>query len=680
MKKRCVHLMSWLLTVSLVLLALPAMAFAGEAGSFTYTQRIAPCFQAVGSFSEGLAPAKQNGKWGYVNADGQEMVVAQYDLAYPFCEGKAIVGTFSTKTVVNQKGTTVEIPVCLYGFVDHSGNYTPFQMPDPSGSGQTVPAYTYRNAARGVWDPDKPLVFQNGLVQLPAPVPVSYVHTASGGILQTPLLPAGPMNSGLAPGYDRVKGGECGYYDRSGKVVLSWGRKDWVYFGAKQGTDQSYRYISAVLPFDQGLAPVWQTTYDAKTGKENSLLGLIDTSGKWVVQPAYTGYRCVEGPQWGLWTSGLAILQKDSKYYGAVDQQGQIVIPFQYDDLQPFQEGLALFRSGSLYGYLNPDGSVAIPAQYTRATAFQGGYAAVQQAGVNQLIDHSGAALTTPAWLDLSLPLLNPADQEHTFPLHSNGLYGFGTLNYTPALPKEGVVDGWALDETCAAIEFALVPVELQNRYRDPITREEFCTLVIVLLGEAMGGDRESLVQKETGKSLYDWMGTYPFQDSTHPDVIAAYALGIVTGRGNKIFDPHQSITRQEAAAFLTRAARRMGMDVFSTTPADFVDSAQIGSWFQNAVDFVTQAGIMGSVGNQSFHPLGTYTKEQSFMTVYRLYQAAIPSQSGGSGGETPQPTPTLPPVEIPVVPPAETPAPPPIDFPANPAGPSPVPVAETTV
>ncbi|MCI8477091.1 MAG: hypothetical protein HFE97_01905, partial [Oscillospiraceae bacterium] len=138
--------------------------------------------------------------------------------------------------------------------------------------------------------------------------------------------------------------------------------------------------------------------------------------------------------------------------------------------------------------------------------------------------------------------------------------------------------------------------------------------------------------------------------------------------------------TRQEAAAFLTRAARRMGMDVFSTTPADFVDSAQIGSWFQNAVDFVTQAGIMGSVGNQSFHPLGTYTKEQSFMTVYRLYQAAIPSQSGGSGGETPQPTPTLPPVEIPVVPPAETPAPPPIDFPANPAGPSPVPVAETTV
>ena len=681
MKKCCVRLIGGLLAVCLALSVLPAPALAGGTGSFLYTQRVAPRFQAVGSFSEGLVAAKEGGKWGYVDADGQTAVPFQYDLAYPFCEGKAIVGTFSTRSTVNRAGASVDSPVCLYGFVDHSGAYTAFQMPDPSGNGQMVPAFTYRNTAGR--DSDTTLVFQNGLVQLPSPAPVNYVHTSTGGILQTGLIPAGPMNSGLAPGYDRVKGGVCGYYDRNGKVVLSWGRQDWVYFG--QG-NKSYRYISAVLPFDQELAPVWQTTYDAKTGRESSLLGLIDTSGKWVVQPAYSACRPVDTPQWELWSNGLAVFQKDNQYYGAIDKTGRVVIPFQYNDLQPFQEGLARFQSGSLYGYLNPDGSVAIPAQYSRATSFQNGYAAVQKDGVSLLIDRNGTPLTPPAGLEASVPLVSPVDKEGFFALQFNGAYGFGELRFSPALPREGAVDGWALSETCAAIEADLVPASLQNRYRDPITRQEFCTLVMTLLCETKGCDRAELVQNETEKSLYDWMGTYPFKDSTHPDVIAAYALGIVTGRGDKIFDPNQSITRQEAAAFLTRTARRMGMDVFSTTPANFVDSAQVGSWFQNAVNFVAQVGIMGSVGDQRFQPLGTYTKEQSFMTVHRLYRAAIPSLPGGSGGEgpleSPDPTatPAVPPVETPVptgtpvTPPVETPVP--TGTPVTPPDETPVPTA----
>lgn len=84
------------------------------------------------------------------------------------------------------------------------------------------------------------------------------------------------------------------------------------------------------------------------------------------------------------------------------------------------------------------------------------------------------------------------------------------------------------------------------------------------------------------------------------------------------------TITRQEAAAFLARSAKVLGMDTSKVESASFADGGTVGVWFTDAVNFVYQINVMGGTGGNNFTPLGTYTREQSFVTIYRLFRAVL--------------------------------------------------------
>ncbi len=47
--------------------------------------------------------------------------------------------------------------------------------------------------------------------------------------------------------------------------------------------------------------------------------------------------------------------------------------------------------------------------------------------------------------------------------------------------------------------------------------------------------------------------------------------------------------------------------------PLSYDDSAQIASWAQEDVQLMTQLGILQGVGDNRFHPQGSYTVEQCF-------------------------------------------------------------------
>ena len=87
-------------------------------------------------------------------------------------------------------------------------------------------------------------------------------------------------------------------------------------------------------------------------------------------------------------------------------------------------------------------------------------------------------------------------------------------------------------------------------------------------------------------------------------------------GRGDKTFDPYATIARQEAAAFLTRGAKVLGMDTTITADAGFADGEQVDTWARDSVNFVNQIEVMNGTGNNMFTPQGKYSREQSFATV----------------------------------------------------------------
>ena len=146
-----------------------------ERGTMTYTEPIAPQYEAAKLFSEGLAAVRQGGKWGYIATDGETAIPFAYDFACPFSEAKAVVG--------REEETGLAL-----GFVDHDGNYTPF-----TGWGKPLLVQSED------WQADTDCYFYNGFVRLPAGAGWA-LYDAAGQAMGAQLVPLHTMTEGLTPG------------------------------------------------------------------------------------------------------------------------------------------------------------------------------------------------------------------------------------------------------------------------------------------------------------------------------------------------------------------------------------------------------------------------------------------------------------------------------------------------
>jgi|GEM_PF-4627024 len=210
---------------------------------------------------------------------------------------------------------------------------------------------------------------------------------------------------------------------------------------------------------------------------------------------------------------------------------------------------------------------------------------------------------------------------------------GYNTANATAPTPvlagqidyaayfkdKNDLPNNWAMEEVYHAETAGLVPTALRNRYKQDISREDFAILSTHLLTVKTGKSLEDIVQERTGRSLSSWQNDKLFTDSSSKEVISAAALGIVEGRGNNIFDPKGNISRQEAAKMLTKTAEALGCSTAAQSYT-FADAASISDWAQPSAAFVAENGIMMGVGNNMFDPKGFYSRQQSYLTILRLF------------------------------------------------------------
>lgn len=77
---------------------------------------------------------------------------------------------------------------------------------------------------------------------------------------------------------------------------------------------------------------------------------------------------------------------------GYIDRTGRLVIPLQFDQADPFSDGLALVISGDKFGYIGPSGQYRIPPQFGMAGNFSQGlaFAAPSMYGPVGFINTSG--------------------------------------------------------------------------------------------------------------------------------------------------------------------------------------------------------------------------------------------------------------------------------------------------
>ncbi|MCL2360665.1 MAG: leucine-rich repeat domain-containing protein [Defluviitaleaceae bacterium] len=171
----------------------------------------------------------------------------------------------------------------------------------------------------------------------------------------------------------------------------------------------------------------------------------------------------------------------------------------------------------------------------------------------------------------------------------------------------------WAAEAVEEAISLGLVPANLQSDFGRATTRAEFAALGVTLYEHFMG----------------PITGRVSFIDTEDTAVEKAAYIGIVSGVGVGRFNPDGELTREQAGLLVFRLLEVMWHPV---RPADiiFADRRDIASWARYEVGGVVWAGIMEGVGNRMFSPQGAFTREQSIVTMMRLYQRIYEGRERG--------------------------------------------------
>jgi hypothetical protein len=199
--------------------------------------------------------------------------------------------------------------------------------------------------------------------------------------------------------------------------------------------------------------------------------------------------------------------------------------------------------------------------------------------------------------------------QKGTYYVVLDNSWAFPGTEYTLSFSMSGSAPNldsasdWAKEGLTTATGAGLVPGNLQSSYTQATTRAEFAALAVTLY-EIFNGE---ITGRET------------FSDTDDVNVQKAAAIGVVNGVGNNNFDPNSGLTREQAATMLARLANAVDKPIPESAPT-FSDNGSVSDWASAAVGQMQSTGIMGGVGNNLFDPAGAYTREQSIITILRLY------------------------------------------------------------
>ena len=205
------------------------------------------------------------------------------------------------------------------------------------------------------------------------------------------------------------------------------------------------------------------------------------------------------------------------------------------------------------------------------------------------------------------------------------------TLCFTTAVSAVAAADSpsdWAKAEVEEALKLGFIfSSKMNSNYQNPITRIEFAETAVNFVVIQYNLNFISL-WRTYEYTHDDYVSKAPFTDCDNAYVNLAYNLGIAKGRGDGTFDPDAPITRQEAAVMLVRAYNAYGGKVNGNiTGQEYSDKSSIAEWAQYSVSLMSHWKVMSGMGDGSFAPDETYTREQCYITFLRLYKNATTSR-----------------------------------------------------
>lgn len=209
------------------------------------------------------------------------------------------------------------------------------------------------------------------------------------------------------------------------------------------------------------------------------------------------------------------------------------------------------------------------------------------------------------------------------------GEMGIGSKDFEPhpeliqildhiALPNSevSIPADWAKEYVNQGIELGIIPIELQTKYDQDITRGEFVNIIAEVIKKVSRKDLNTVVAEVNGKKdIY-------FKDTSDENILNIASLGIIDGVGNNTFNASGTLTRQQAAKILMNTGKFLNSSLaeLSKNGSQFSDDSSISNWAKEGVYFCSVLGIMNGTGNNNFSPSKSYTREMSIVSISRLY------------------------------------------------------------
>ena len=285
--------------------------------------------------AEDLIPYSDGkGKWGYCGKDAKIKIKPQFKVAAPFKNGMAAAMKPPYTVFISTSGAEI-----------FRGRWQSVYYPGEQGISMQL---------RGKWG----YMSREGKTMFPAEYDAFYDFPGNDGI--------------LAPAQ---KDGQWGFVNRETKEFMPCG-------------------CDEILPFSEGYA-VFQ-----RDGK----FGLFDKKGREASAPAYEElYPFSQGfatarlnGKYGFLTDSLFFKERNfiriwpysdgmaaatsldsENKCGYIDNEGNVKIPFEYSECQPFSEGMAAVRQSKdgKWGYINAEGQPLTQFRYDKAAMFMNGAA-----------------------------------------------------------------------------------------------------------------------------------------------------------------------------------------------------------------------------------------------------------------------------------------------------------------
>ncbi len=270
-----------------------------------------------------LIPVKLNGKFGYINLNGTEVISPIYDFIGDFSRSSVERLKLDEKWgLINKKGIAITKMIYQYidPFVDNFANATlngKQILIDKSGNNIDINVSTVNRKSPVIRKYDRVLFFQGDHAKVE--------HNGLWGLIdENGLELTPPIYQKIDFFYDKIamvkKSGLWGYIDSLGKVIA----------------DAKYEYVEPF--FRDGFAAV----------KYKGLYGYINKSGIEVIPP--NKYEDARG-----FDSGFARVKLNGKW-GLINMKGELITKIKYDGIGEFIGDYAYIRLNGKAGKIKKNG------------------------------------------------------------------------------------------------------------------------------------------------------------------------------------------------------------------------------------------------------------------------------------------------------------------------------------